>query len=324
MKACHRYILGTLLCLAALIFIENLPHESIKLSQQERISVKNLEQKIEAIYSSHPGMLAKKSGIVVILSLTILTYILLIVAGTGMIAWFIIKKSAGRPIIPQAPPAMCNINIDTGTRILFYLSFIIAALHFLLWYWQAAGRHNTYIPHALILNLVMETAVILLVLKNIPRKNLGLDKKMSLRATLQIYVATLALFVGVSQITQLLGVSKDIPKVTQIIFSLNKHNLCLAVLQIAITAPIAEELLFRGFIFKWLRRRYSFFISAGIVSLIFASLHMEAKFLPEFFLISVSLCYLYERTQNILNSIAMHAAFNTINALLLILVKNLI
>jgi membrane protease YdiL (CAAX protease family) len=85
-----------------------------------------------------------------------------------------------------------------------------------------------------------------------------------------------------------------------------------------ILAPVAEEFIFRGVLFSFVKNLgHPKFAWIG-VSLLFALIHGDAGiFLPLFFL-ALALTWLYEKTGNLLASVVTHALFNGANLVLLI------
>jgi membrane protease YdiL (CAAX protease family) len=83
-----------------------------------------------------------------------------------------------------------------------------------------------------------------------------------------------------------------------------------------LAAPFSEEFIFRGILFKGLRRSIGADEAILLSAAIFALLHMldssVAAFLPIFFL-AVFLAYAYERTGSLWTPIAMHSLFNLLN-----------
>jgi membrane protease YdiL (CAAX protease family) len=91
----------------------------------------------------------------------------------------------------------------------------------------------------------------------------------------------------------------------------------LAFISLVVLPPIAEEILFRGFLFSSLRRRVAFIWTALIVSGVFASLHLMQSSQGvlwiagiDTFILSMVLCYLRERTGNVWAGIFLHAIKN--------------
>lgn len=85
-----------------------------------------------------------------------------------------------------------------------------------------------------------------------------------------------------------------------------------------IVAPIAEETIFRGYLYGVLKR-YIGGIGAGVISAgLFAAMHMNLAALPALFVLALCLTLAYEATGSLLVNICMHGFFN-LSMLLLIL-----
>ena len=82
------------------------------------------------------------------------------------------------------------------------------------------------------------------------------------------------------------------------------------ILMAVIVAPVAEEVIFRGY-FYGVIRRYGGRIPAILTSsLLFAAIHAHLPSVPGLILLATILCLLYERTGSLWGPITMHAAFN--------------
>jgi membrane protease YdiL (CAAX protease family) len=90
--------------------------------------------------------------------------------------------------------------------------------------------------------------------------------------------------------------------------------LWLALIGAVIGAPIAEELIFRGFIFTAVRTRWGYPLALGLTSVLFAAMHFDPTgvyallVLPSAFLLG----WLREKTGGIAAPILVHATFNAI------------
>ena len=95
----------------------------------------------------------------------------------------------------------------------------------------------------------------------------------------------------------------------------------LVIIAIVILAPIAEEIFFRGVVFNALLReggrRWAYLAS----SVLFAVIHLSLVALVPIFLLGLALAWVYERTNNLLAPIAMHATVNAISVALALLVR---
>jgi hypothetical protein len=82
---------------------------------------------------------------------------------------------------------------------------------------------------------------------------------------------------------------------------------------IGLLVPVAEEVLFRGIFYAWLRQRRGVVASVLLSSAVFAIAHVNAQAALQIFLIGLVLAYLYERSGSIVPSIVAHATVNVIS-----------
>lgn len=90
-----------------------------------------------------------------------------------------------------------------------------------------------------------------------------------------------------------------------------------AFIALVILPPIAEELVFRGYLFGRLREKFGFWMSAIIVSVVFGVVHMQWNVGVDVAVLSLFLCYLRERTGSVWASIVLHAIKNGVAYFLL-------
>lgn len=86
-----------------------------------------------------------------------------------------------------------------------------------------------------------------------------------------------------------------------------------------VVAPVFEEVMFRGVLFPYLLRRTGLWPAVMLVSAAFAGMHMHVPSLVPLFLLSCAFCLAYVRTRSLLVPIGMHAAFNGVTVILLLL-----
>jgi hypothetical protein len=92
----------------------------------------------------------------------------------------------------------------------------------------------------------------------------------------------------------------------------------LAVISLAVIAPVVEEIVFRGFIYGGLRTRLGVAISVIVSAAIFALAHtfsVGGSILllgPSLFVAGVALALVYERTRSLVPGMVLHASFNLI------------
>lgn len=88
---------------------------------------------------------------------------------------------------------------------------------------------------------------------------------------------------------------------------------------VSVLAPLAEETIFRGYVYGGLRR----FLSAGqailLGGLVFAAVHLNADALLMITAIGALLCYLYERTRSLVPGIVAHALHNGLVLMVILL-----
>jgi len=78
-------------------------------------------------------------------------------------------------------------------------------------------------------------------------------------------------------------------------------------------APAAEEILFRGFIYSWLRTRFPIFLAISLQALAFSLFHREGSLESVYyFLVGVAVAIIYEKRKELLSPIIVHAALNAI------------
>jgi CAAX protease family protein len=88
---------------------------------------------------------------------------------------------------------------------------------------------------------------------------------------------------------------------------------------VILAAPFGEELLFRGFFYRGLRRRWRVWPSAVVSGLAFGLLHFQGVsfllIIPGLVVVGIGLALVFERRQSILASMAAHATFNLVGFL---------
>lgn len=92
--------------------------------------------------------------------------------------------------------------------------------------------------------------------------------------------------------------------------------LLLSAVLVVVLAPFAEELLFRGFMYRCLRNRLKPVAAALVTGAIFGSIHYSGpetlELIPLLAVLGVAFCVLYERTASLYPAIALHAINNAV------------
>jgi membrane protease YdiL (CAAX protease family) len=127
----------------------------------------------------------------------------------------------------------------------------------------------------------------------------------------------LLMMVAVVLVSLALGANEE-PFMTQLLS--NPHWLML--LMVSVAAPVGEELLFRGYLFRAFRHTWLGFSGTLLLtSLLFASLHMGQYGwygVAQTFVLALLLGFARERTGSVLTPIAIHMAQNTLASLALL------
>ena len=85
-------------------------------------------------------------------------------------------------------------------------------------------------------------------------------------------------------------------------------------------APVAEEFIFRGVLFPFVKQLGWPKLAWFGVSFLFALIHGAPDIFIPLFVLALGLTWLYEKTGNLLAPIAAHGLFNAANLVLLVLV----
>jgi membrane protease YdiL (CAAX protease family) len=124
-----------------------------------------------------------------------------------------------------------------------------------------------------------------------------------------IFLALFAQSVA-ANIERLIGVEMGSENTEQIIKIIESFPL--AILVSSVIGPILEEIVFRKIIFGSLHKRFNFFLSALISSVIFALAHMEPQHLILYSAMGFTFAFLYVKTKHIMVPIFAHVAMNTL------------
>lgn len=98
----------------------------------------------------------------------------------------------------------------------------------------------------------------------------------------------------------------------------SKDNVTVAMMcfSAAIVAPLAEEIIFRGYLFPVAKKFGGLWIGMIFSSLVFAAGHGNVPLLLPLFLLGMVMAYAYEKTGSIWSSIAIHFCFNSATVVL--------
>ncbi|MBR5887253.1 MAG: CPBP family intramembrane metalloprotease [Akkermansia sp.] len=87
-----------------------------------------------------------------------------------------------------------------------------------------------------------------------------------------------------------------------------------------IVAPLMEEIAFRGFMYNVLRQRAGIIAAAISSSLFFSAVHTSLIQTVVLFVFGCAQCYLYEKTRTLIFPIILHAIFNSVSIIFILLI----
>ncbi|MEA3187220.1 MAG: protease family protein [Chthoniobacter sp.] len=248
-----------------------------------------------------PAWLAAAIGVAVVLSIAIYTILLRqVLMGGG-------KVSAREFGLPD----------------LFLGSF------FAIWFGVAITQGFRAAPHALTNRDVVHGAVLFVVIMSgiagfLRYRGLQLRSQFgftrisapkALAIALALLLATYPTIALVGKLTeQALGEKAQRQEVVSFFLdaaqSSNRFSLVLTLFLGVIVAPVAEEFLFRGYLYG-VMKRYCGTLSAMVLSsALFAAIHLNLSSLPSLFVLALCFVIAYETTGSILVNMSMHALFN--------------
>jgi uncharacterized protein len=169
------------------------------------------------------------------------------------------------------------------------------------------------VPYWLIFSFTLALVIILFLLRTEMKKT-ALNERgssVSYSAAWAVFGVFLALFAQslAANIEQLIGVEMGSENTQQILHIIESFQL--AILVSSVIGPILEEIVFRKIIFGALHKRFNFFLSALISSVIFALAHMEPQHILLYSAMGFTFAFLYVKTKHILVPIFAHVAMNT-------------
>ena len=107
-----------------------------------------------------------------------------------------------------------------------------------------------------------------------------------------------------------LGLEVAPQNATNIINKTNKDNFILVFIAIVVAAPIAEEIIFRGVVYKTLANYFSTTIAILLSGIVFSLLHLDWFFILQISVMGILLAYCYRKTQTLITPIVAHMVVN--------------
>lgn len=254
--------------------------------------------------------------------------------------WALLRRMAGRPVLPRIhqaePPRWGTTHVAEAFVVILFVeaalvvsqigvSSVIDLRHL--------GQDFMLMANSLARNLIIAAYVIWTVRRRFghPVSDLGLTARGTASGVglgLVAYIGALpALFltlIATAAIAQAVSYEPEPQKVVQIYLKEStERHLPFFTIFVGFVGPMIEEVFFRGFAYPAFRRRMG--VGAALVAsaAIFSLVHLNLVAFVPIVLLGVFLAYLYERTGSLIPSMTAHAVHNTIMVFFTLGFKNL-
>ena len=169
------------------------------------------------------------------------------------------------------------------------------------------------VPYWLVISFSMTLVIVLLLLKKEAQPSVNFRQAASpARSFIWAFFGVfLALFAQglAANIESNLGIDMGSENTEQIINLIEKFPIIILIS--SVIGPILEEIVFRKVIFGSLYKRFNFFLSAMMSSVIFALAHFEPEHVILYSAMGFTFAFLYVKTKRIIVPILAHVAMNT-------------
>ena len=261
---------------------------------------------------------------------------LILMSGLGVWAWYIAQRLGGRDPLPRRRRRRVTWGgLEVALILLFQLGLLLGLGA--LFRPAPSGSNSADLTAALLVALTVNSATIVAAAAVLalwrPRRRLalGLTAKACRR---QVKVGLLAYLASVPVVYGAYWAAVWVSR--QLAIDLESHPLqrllaepdvavglvVLSALAAVVTAPVCEELIFRGMLQGWLSRRAPTWLAIVLVAILFGSVHPTPTQVP-LALLGLMLGYLFHRTGSLVGPIVLHACFNASSVLFLLIVKGL-
>ncbi len=193
---------------------------------------------------------------------------------------------------------------------------------------ETFGQNTTLLGLTLVVNIVTCLYIFNIVRTGygLPVTSLGLtirNWKSDVKTGLKYYLIVLPVIIAsgfiVNFVLRVFGIEPEQQNIINNILSENSSGVFAFMIFFGIiVAPIAEELLFRGFMQPALRITYGKLQTVLISGFVFALIHWNAQVFLQIFILGLLLAYLFETTGSLVAPITVHVCHNTATLALLI------
>lgn len=118
-------------------------------------------------------------------------------------------------------------------------------------------------------------------------------------------------------VMDIVGVGTENSKTESVQSQLTPINFMIGFISAAMISPIYEEILYRGFLYRWLRSKWGLKAGLFLSSFIFMIVHIPTyNVLPVTFVSGLLFAWTYEKTKSVLPGMIIHGTFNAIAMIL--------
>jgi membrane protease YdiL (CAAX protease family) len=166
-------------------------------------------------------------------------------------------------------------------------------------------------------NLIVNTIIVILIsLKfemKFVTKNFEFRKIEHIKSLVQNIIIVWPILVLISLVSKAIFFEFSEQDIVKGLRRLNNSTELISVfIMIVIIAPIIEEILFRGLIYRVFKGILGPFFAAVLSSVLFSFVHLNLLSFPYLFIFGIILCVYYEKENTIIIPILIHSIFNLI------------
>jgi len=269
---------------------------------------------------------------------TAVAFVVPLICGSGLLLGYLILRAHNVRVFPRCefPRAPWNVwDLLRLVAVAAVISRLVEAATVAIRLHQMANPGSIPVPQVVV-KVLGGNAIVLLTCGFVlalvgcvagrPLRHLGLREQKPIRRALLGLVGWLMVFpilfvVGllVFVLGPRVGVRPEFQEVLRESLGLPPAALAVVLVGAVVVAPVAEEILFRGFLYATLRRSFGPLAAIVLSSAIFSLLHSQLTAAPSLFVIGFLLAYLYERTRSLVAPMAAHAANNLYSLLVVYL-----
>lgn len=223
------------------------------------------------------------------------------------------------------PKPIFSINLVVALALIQFLVFVLLALPLIIL--KSAGfslidkiglTSQTFYIFVLIAQVIGASLSLVVIrsrlkINNLSWSDLGLKRFRVGKATLYFfgfYGLMFGILILLALLTLATGINAESESTSTQDVVQSSLGLWPSIIITVIIAPIIEEILFRGILFKKLLEKHSLAFSAGVGGLIFAIMHINPIQAIAVLPMGVYLCIMYKRLDSIIPGILVHASWN--------------